>query len=294
MKLNEKQSVSDRANCDDPSSRFQIVSFKAVLIVSIFVLIATGCTYVFYGKLMAEKLATQFVMPIGLVWLILLYGTFAGFFMKSKLLMFNCAIATILVYLAANPALSELLLSSLEEQYPVWNAESEQPLETLIVLGGGVDQNKFGAVQFNSAGDRVGLAARLYLMGHAKFLVTTGDAIRTHGDPSKDTVRIFKELRIPESDILELAGKNTYEEMQSILARPDLWQGKRAGVISSAFHMPRVMRLAKKAGVTLIPIPANFRCRKPLWTPTSWFPNAESLSNSETVCKELLGMLMSR
>ena len=293
-KLNEQRLNPDQVHCGTVSGQFQIVSFKAASIVVGFVILASMSTWLFYGKHLAEKLATQFVMPVGLIWLILVYGTLAGFFTKNRSLMFNSAIAMLIVYLAGNPIVSELLLASLEDQYPAWNAEPEPPLDTLIVLGGGVDQNKYEKVQFRSAGDRVGLAARLYLSGHTKLLVTTGDSVRTFGDPSKDTVRLFTELRIPESDIIELAGKNTYEEMQSIRTRSDLWQGKRAGVISSAFHMPRVMRLAKKAGVVLIPIPANFRCRKPVWTPTSWFPNADSFANSETVLKELLAMMLSR
>ncbi len=292
--MNEQRLNPEQFQCGTASGRFPIVSFKAVSIVVGFVILATMSTWLFYGKHLAEKLATQFVMPMGLIWLMLVYGTLAGFFTRNRSLMFNSAIAMLIVYLAGNPIVSELLLASLEDQYPVWNAESEQPLDTLIVLGGGVGQNKYGKIQFNSAGDRVGLAARLYLTGHAKRLVTTGDSIRTVGDPSEDTVRLFIELGVTKSDVIELPGMNTYEEMQAILDREDLWKNKRAGVISSAFHMPRVMRLAKNAGVFLIPIPANFRTSKPMWTPTSWFPNAESFTNSETVLRELLGMMLSR
>lgn len=264
-------------------------------------LIAIGAvlgTWSSYGRGWAEKVATQLVMPVGLLSLLLIYALLIGAFRKLPRFFFATAFLFVLLYSAASPITSHWLLTYLESRHGPPEIEGTPPLDTLIVLGGGVTTDRFGRSQLSSAGDRAMWAARLYKTGHARLLVTTGDSMpgpqAEQSDPSSNTRKIWMDLGIPERDIIELPGLNTFQEMQSIQANPALWKGKRTGVISSAFHMPRVMRLANALGVDLIPYPADGRTRDREFNPTILIPSGESLSNTETALRELLGMLLKR
>jgi uncharacterized SAM-binding protein YcdF (DUF218 family) len=286
--------AKDAARSNGFVPAFKIVSWPAVLLVLTLVTIAVVATYMTYGKFHAEKIATQLAMPMGLLWLGTLYVSLAGLFHRNRPLLGFGLIACSIIYLAGCPTVSDQIMRSLENKHPALDASTSEPFDTLFVLGGGVGLGQNRQIQFNQAGDRVGLAVRLYKAGKAKKLVTTGDSARGNDDPSAATLVLFREFGIPEADISELPGLNTYEEMQGIRAHPELWKGKRAGVISSAFHMPRVMRLAKRAGVELVPVPSNFRATYTQWTPARLFPNAESFAGTEIALREYLGMMLGR
>ncbi len=283
-----------------PSSRpsYKPISWAAFIAVLLIAIGTIGATWYFYGRGWAEKVATQMVMPMGLLSLLLLYAVLSGFFRGLWRLFFASSLLFGILYTAGNPMVSSYLMSYLETQYPPPSIESEPPLDVLIVLGGGVTSDRFGRSQLSTAGDRAMLAARLFKSGQAKLLVTTGDSMPgPHAqqlDPSENTKAIWLELGIPQESIIELPGQNTFQEIEAIKAATDLWQNRRVGVISSAFHLPRVMRLANRAGVPLIPLPADVRTRPREFNPTMLIPSAESLAGTEIAIKEWLGMLLKR
>ena len=59
-----------------------------------------------------------------------------------------------------------------------------EPLDTLIVVGGGLGARTDRTPRLSGSGDRVMLAARLYHLGKASLLITGGDAIPRFGLPA--------------------------------------------------------------------------------------------------------------
>jgi uncharacterized SAM-binding protein YcdF (DUF218 family) len=167
-----------------------------------------------------------------------------------------------------------------------------------VVLGGGtsLDHNKTPVI--NDSGDRVMLAVRLYHTGRTPLLGCTG--FRTDEwkeeihDPGRQTNTIFTEVGVPERDIVWLQGRNTKEEIASIAEAAKARGWKRIGLITSAWHMRRAMRLASRAELRLEPLPADSSVGPWDWWDLSLIPNSGSLSDLGLLCKEWLAALVKR
>ena len=77
-------------------------------------------------------------------------------------------------------------------------------------------------------------------------------------DMSEATTRIWTEAGIPAERITQLGGMNTSQEMIELRQFLGEHPPARVGLLTSAFHMPRAERLARKNGLQLTPIPAGF------------------------------------
>ena len=83
---------------------------------------------------------------------------------------------------------------------------------------------------------------------------------------------------------------------QPMARHPEWWQDKRCAVITSAYHMPRAMRLAKKFGIRADPIPSHFRSpseNKPI-TSEDFLPKADNLADFHDLFKEWMAGIVGR
>lgn len=191
-----------------------------------------------------------------------------------------------------------------ESRFVSVEPSANEPFDYVVVLGGGTGIAPDGRAQFGGAGDRVGYAAQLFLAGKAKNLVTTGDTLVLTGilarkfeakyDPSEQTRQIWKELGIPEDAIFELPGQNTWSEMAALKEHPEWWKGKRCGLLTSAFHMPRALKLAERAGVQVSPIGADYRAGKGPFIISDLVPDVGHLERLQIIIKEWIGMTVGR
>jgi uncharacterized SAM-binding protein YcdF (DUF218 family) len=187
----------------------------------------------------------------------------------------------------------------LESQFSSSSISREDPFDTLVVLGGGTTEGPDGRAQLSHYGDRLGLAMQFYHRGLVKKFVVTGDSPKgleqpSGSDPSVQSRQILMGIGVPDAAVEELPGSNTSQEMRALKARPNLWQGKRCGLITSAFHMPRAIRLAKKNGVDVLPIPADFRARREGFVFRDLVPSAHGAVQFDLALREYLGMLVGR
>jgi uncharacterized SAM-binding protein YcdF (DUF218 family) len=257
-------------------------------------------SYFLHGRSVAEKVATVLAMPLGVAcWITLAFAL--RFASQRNSVAATVAFATsLLIYLAGNPMFSGWLMQTLESQYAPVTLDDLQPLDTVVVLGGGTNSAPNGRPQFAEAGDRLGLAIRLYHRKLCQKIIVTGDVLRgteenSNLDPSHQSKAILIDAGVPETSIEELAGTNTLEEMKALKERAtDRLEGKRWGLITSAFHMPRAMRLAKVNQLELIPIVADYRAPTRQTDLRQWLPTAGSAEGIELAFREYLGMLLGR
>jgi uncharacterized SAM-binding protein YcdF (DUF218 family) len=179
-----------------------------------------------------------------------------------------------------------------------------QSFDVLIVLGGGASTGANGRPQVTSAGDRIVLAAQLYQAGKARRIICTGERIRAMNpdgaDPAQQGMLILEALGVPRGAIERSSGTNTAEELASIaqVAKP----GERMGLITSAWHMPRALRLARRHGLELEPVPADFVGSRPDAAQPPGFgatvllciPDAEALVVAARWEKEQLARIVGR
>ena len=171
------------------------------------------------------------------------------------------------------------------------------------MLGGGGGPGAHGRQQGNSSGDRLILAAQLYHQKIAKKFICTGQRIASMNssgvDPAVASRDILLNLGVPDSAIEMMGGRNTSEEMRELAGR--FRDSKaRIGLLTSAWHLPRAMRLANRNGLQPIPLPADFRSgpRSNGFTTgqivESMLPNGSVLGSNWSLAKEFLGMLLGR
>jgi uncharacterized SAM-binding protein YcdF (DUF218 family) len=285
---------------NQPRPRFSIlrlvvwgVSWLALPVIII------ALAYLFAGRSVCEKAATAMFLPTGLLfWFPLTCGV--------KLLrrgQVHAAAIPIFIglfsYVVSNPIVSVTILKSLERTYPLIEFENTQPFDAIVVLGGGTSAGPDRRAHLNGAGDRVSFACRLYHLKLVKKILVTGDALRgtasdDYLDPSMQAKKILIESGVSASDIEEINGTTTFEEMRSLKARQETITGKRYGLVTSAFHMPRAMRLARTNGLDLVPIATDFRTSDVPISFLDWIPSHVAFSGVELSLREYLGTLVGR
>lgn len=250
------------------------------------------------GRHAAEKLLTQLCMPVGLVWMALLLMTLISWASRRRGTAIMLALLFAFDWAMSCSYLSQQAIQALEGQVVSWDPTRDDKLDVLVVLGGGTNRDEQRRSQLTGAGDRVAWSARLFQRGKASKLVTTGDAIASLSeagdDPSEETIEIWLDWGIDKTYIETLSGRNTAEELADLRSRTDLWQGKRVGLVTSAFHMPRAMRLAKGLGLDLIPVSCDRKSSSGPMTAMDFLPSAGAMRDWETVWKETLANFVGR
>ncbi|MDV6032612.1 MAG: YdcF family protein [Phycisphaera sp. RhM] len=235
------------------------------------------------GRSPAERAATSLAMPIALIWLLLFAGTIACFIRRRVPLATLFALAWLTVGIAFNGSVAGRFLRSLE--YPAASdpaANLESTLDAVVLLGGYAADNRFEVPQLGNDGQRLLFAAQLWHAGKTKTLISTGTATGDFRDPSLIGRELLTSIGVPDHVIFEVPGVNTDAEMVNLKAffedPPDQWLqlvgatrdkfsagpqagGPSIGLVTSAVHLSRAMRLANKRGLTFTPLGCDFNGR---------------------------------
>jgi uncharacterized SAM-binding protein YcdF (DUF218 family) len=254
--------------------------------------------FAFPTRILREKLATALVLPTGLVWLLLGLICVLAFGAKQKWLSIVALTVWVLMTVAGNMYVARMALVSLEREFLECRPLEEAPMSTVVVLGGGLAPNVRGDAQAIGGGDRVVLAAELYHAGLTEHIICTGSYIEgmdVGGARSQGVLatQLLERLGVPADRIRTVGGRTTTEEMAALA---ELLQAEQElGLITSASHMRRALRLSRAAGLEFKPLPADFAARsdmKPLAidvVPSSW-----ALGMSDRAVKEYLARLVGR
>lgn len=202
----------------------------------------------------------------------------------------------------STPAIANLLMASLENRFPYRSVADCPSADAVFVFGGmlGPRDRTDGSVAWNEAAERFERAARLMQGGKARTLVFSGGPTRypSGGDEGDLLKQQAIAQGISEDTILVTAStRNTKAEAADLcrLAQSMRWQ--RVLLVTSAYHMRRVMRLTNPCTAERIPVPVAYRTPDPR---TSWayhrlenyLPQAEALLTSELALREYLGTLL--
>jgi len=258
-------------------------------------------TYLWFGTVEAFRTVTSLVMPLSLLWLFLLGQSVWRLHQrhwKSSLGYFAWFVG---VTLAFNGPLSAKVISLVE-----WPRESVAPLREMrpfravIVLGGGVYLNPDATPELGRDGQRVFLAAQLWHAGLTETILCTGESAVT-GDNQSDIAReLLVSVKVPPSVIQQIDGENTTQEMMNlkhVLDQAGLAnEGESTvGLITSAFHMRRALRLAVNHGLEFTPLPCAYRpSRQQGLRPEHVIPDLEAGVILRLVAKECLAYLVGR
>lgn len=261
-----------------------------------------GAVHLAAGRVVFEKTLLHLAMPCGVIWLTLIFLCLQLRDRKSSPLFLVALLALLSITTLGSGHLYGVLMHHLEADYlDIRPLETEEPFDVLVVLGGGCSQGANGESQVNVFSNRIVLAARMYHEGLVDKIICTGTKIkeldRNNPNPADHGYRILSQLGVPETVISKSPGINTSEEMMNL---PDyVSDDQRVGLVTSALHMQRAMRLAATNELKLIPVPAGYRTPpKSDWTigrvMMSIIPTSEALSGNKWALRELLAGLVGR
>jgi uncharacterized SAM-binding protein YcdF (DUF218 family) len=251
------------------------------------------------GTMLAlSKLIGMLCMPTGLLWLGLLLAMFWAFRRRVPGLGAFLAFLFLAFTLAGNPQVGALLMDHLESTIPSL-PEKAAPFDAVFVLGGGSQLDDQGRPILGGSGDRIIEAARLWHAGKVRCLVASGtsdDARTGRRNLGAETREIWESLGVPRAAIREIEEPCfiTRDEIQAYrrLMVQEGWH--RVGLLSSAWHLPRAMALAKRAGLEVLPIPSDERGRVSRFQLWHLVPQEEGFQKTQLACWEMLGRRVGR
>ena len=258
--------------------------------------------YCGWGLPPTERLLTQYVMPVGLAWNLLILGSaialFRGHYKVTTLL----AVSTLAITLVGNPALGAKATNRLESGFTSSSPDDfQKPFRAIVMLGGCARRLRSGRVEVNGEGQRIVAAAEFWHAGKTEWIITTGRKPKANPrDASIIAAEILESLGVPRNRILRIPARNTSEEIRSVrelMDNPPTGLAEtpgRIGLITSAFHMPRAMRLAKSAGLELVPLPSGHHGTHRDWNPIYLVPTSEAINGNSIIFKEYLAGLVGR
>lgn len=194
---------------------------------------------------MAQRVLTNFVLPVGWLWLAPLavsaYQLVRGRRLAGGLwLLVHAAIGIAFCPLVANALMSQV-------EAPLWPSSpvaAESPrYRAIVVLGGAAGRNYQGHNQVYGDGERMVMAAKLWHAGKTDWVICTGTVLenpapiadqatgsgivrdnRFHDDdPATVGRELLVELGVPDDRILRSGGQHTTAEMTHLLALFTAW-----------------------------------------------------------------------
>jgi uncharacterized SAM-binding protein YcdF (DUF218 family) len=216
------------------------------------------------GPYELRKFVSQCLMPAGLVWLGLAALTLALWQRRQRRFAAASLVLWLAYTLAGNVWLGNAMIGWLQRGYETGGPAASGPFDAVLVLGGGMDVSDDGQPRFAEGGDRVVHAVRVYRAGHVGLLLASGPPVRLSDGRLTSypaaTAAIWEQLGVPAADILQVVGpKTTTDEVLALKKLIGERGWRRVGVITSAWHMPRAMRLCRRYGVDAVPFPTDVR-----------------------------------
>jgi len=255
--------------------------------------------FVFFSKFLPAL-----VYPLGLACLLILLAIF----LRSRARLQRAALlaALLLLWVGGNRWAAAGLARSLESRYPAPDPVPDAP--AIVLLGGGTETYEAprAMVEVNSAGDRVIYAARLYREGKAEHILVSGGHLeweRRPTTPAQDMADLLEWMGVPPQAIwLQDRSQNTYEDAQfsaGILKEKGVG---RILLVTSAWHMPRALRLFEAQGLEVIPVPSDYNVTERMWREmlhSDWrsmalntLPSVGSLGLTTRMLKEYFGLFV--
>jgi len=202
----------------------------------------------------------------------------------------------ILLWLLSTPVVSEAILGPLERRFaPVKTVDCPQADAVVVVSGNIINGVNRADVQWGPAASRFHEGVRLMREGKASLLILAGapslhDARRSQGEILRDAA---VEQGIDASQILITAAVATTS--QEARAVTEVCRGRGISnivLVTSAWHMPRAVRLFRATGLSVSAFPVDQRVHKHARiTMSRLLPRARTLADSDAAVHEYLGLL---
>ena len=250
------------------------------------------------GRYELRKFVALCLMPTGLAWLGLLAFVCGLWRRRLRGPAAAAGALWLLVTLAGNAWVGSGLISWLQRPYVRIDPLDRGPFDAVAVLGGGVEVRNDGRPDLTAAGERPILGVLLWRAGRTSRLVASGpyESIAGGGVTSNAaaTAVLWEQLGVPAASIDLLEGpRTTTDEIAAIATLVAERRWRKVGLVTSAWHMRRAMRLCARRGLDVTPLPAEALTAPELQL--RWLvPQEVGFWRVQHACWELLGSLAGR
>jgi uncharacterized SAM-binding protein YcdF (DUF218 family) len=245
------------------------------------------------------KILSQIAVPPASLGVAVVVGLLLLLVRWRRLGIFVIALGVFETLLFSFPPFGDAAIRYLQDQ--AYALEHDTPrccFYAIVVLGGGVAPAVLPERPLPSlteSADRVWTAARLYKAGVAPriivsgggFLAETNNAATTEAEAMR---RFLLDLGVPDEAIVDEAkSDNTIENIRNVKA---MVGDQPVALITSAFHMPRAMLIARRAKLNASAFATNFRGfpdTRPGWE--NWLPTMDALGESVAALHELMAIV---
>lgn len=248
-----------------------------------------------------SKFLPLFFLPDGMtcVLLVIVVVTVRS---RPRLARFAAAAALVLLLIASETASSLLIMGFLEtrnlppKRLPVSDA--------IVVLGGGADPARppRPSLQVSSAtANRILYAVELYRENKAPLVILSGGPpgfTETLPPESEEMAKIIETMGVPKYSVIqESTSHNTHENARNVNLILMSRRIHRVLLVTSAFHMPRALKVFRRLGIQATPAPCDFFTDAPprFSTYKHWqsalvasVPSVEALSETTLALREFL------
>ena len=246
---------------------------------------------IYYVKQFAGAIATPLVFCLLIAIAAMLLRTLGRQRLSGWLLISSF----VLVYLSATSPVANALLVPLENRYSaIVDPGTLPPVKYVVVLGSSYAPRATipitGALEGDSLA-RIVEGVRLVRHIPSAKLVVSGGAVDGHFASAEGYAEFAVEFGIQSADVIKLSSAlDTAEEARDVAA---LVGTAPFVLVTSAYHMPRAMRLMRRAGMHPIAAPTGqLTLGKFSFDFRGWLPRTESLRKTDCAIHEYLGMAL--
>ncbi|WP_342361975.1 YdcF family protein [Terrarubrum flagellatum] len=250
-----------------------------------------------------SKLVWLVLTPTNFFILLILCGALLAFtrFMRLGRRMIWAGVALLIV--GGFSPLSTMMMTPMEERFPMWREAAGNEPYGIIVIGGAIDGEvsglRPGTLELTEAGDRITALielarrypqAKLVFSGGVGDLV--GDVFGAHGvEADLVKAKIGAYGVDPARLVVENQSRTTWENavMTRDVVRPE--PGQRWLLVTSAWHMPRAVGCFRQAGFSVDAYPVDFRTAGWATFVRPFSEAARGLRRLDLIAKEWVGLV---
>ena len=190
---------------------------------------------------LAKKIVSFMLYPLSIAILLALAG-FALFKRHKRAAKILFVTSFVWIFLISSSFFSNWLLAGLESEYkPI--KELPKGVEYIVLLGGDSKRRAWEAL-------------RLYRLATNAKIITSGYSAKGQVPEAQKSAKLLESVGVAKEDILMQSDvKDTIEEAESLKRR----LGEQPFfLVTSAYHMPRAMRIFRKFRLNAIAAPTDF------------------------------------
>ena len=233
-----------------------------------------------------NKILPIIVSPLGLIIILLFFGVFRKRMLPSL-------IGLIILIILSLPIVSGQLIKLLEQDYRPTTPNEIARADTVIVLSGMVtliEKNDGIHYEFSEAVDRIFAGINLLKIGKAqKIILTRGKLPWSVGVPEGEFLAEFIQSQgiNPNRILLSEIVQNTNDEAKAISRM--LPKNSEVILVTSAFHMPRAVKVFQNQNLKVIPYAVDFRSSVKEINIIDFLPQASAFKDSNFYFREIIG-----